>query len=107
MDVVESAPDRAQGGNSLNAHETRLVTVVFTDLVGSVALRRQLGDQAATTLLQRHRQIVRELLQRSASAEEVETAGDSFLLLFARPSDAVKFALVLGQQTSILAKERA
>lgn len=33
-------------------HRTGLVTLVFTDLVDSVALRRQLGDQAGTSLLQ-------------------------------------------------------
>ena len=32
-------------------HRTGLVTLVFTDLVDSVALRRQLGDQAGTSLL--------------------------------------------------------
>lgn len=35
-------------------HRTGLVPLVFTDLVNSVALRRQLGDQAGTSLLQPH-----------------------------------------------------
>ncbi|MDA1278088.1 MAG: hypothetical protein O2960_29175 [Verrucomicrobia bacterium] len=35
-------------------HRTGLLTLVFTDLVDSVALRRQLGDQAGTSLLQAH-----------------------------------------------------
>lgn len=106
MDVPDAVPNRARGQDTQRTHQTRLVALVFTDLVDSVVLRRQLGDQAATTLLQAHRQIVRELLQRATDAEEVETAGDSFLLLFARPSDAVKFALFLEQQTGALAKER-
>ncbi len=84
-------------------HRTGLVTLVFTDLVDSVALRRQLGDQAGTSLLQAHRQLVRQTLVRFADAEEIETAGDSFLLLFARPSDAVKFALLVQMQTRVLA----
>jgi serine/threonine-protein kinase len=106
MDVPPAAPEPARVEEFRRKHHTALVTLVFTDLVDSVGLRRQLGDQAATTLLQTHRQIVRELLQRAADAEEIETAGDSFLLLFARPSDAVKFALLLEQQTVALAKER-
>jgi class 3 adenylate cyclase/cephalosporin-C deacetylase-like acetyl esterase len=106
MDLLDGAPERARVEEFGRRHHTGLVTVVFTDLVDSVALRRQLGDQAATTLLESHRRIVRELLKRAADAEEIETAGDSFLLLFARPSDAVKFALVLQQQTGASAKER-
>jgi class 3 adenylate cyclase len=47
-------------------HRTGLVTRVFTDLVDSVGLRRQWGDQAGTSLLQAHRQIVREILARFA-----------------------------------------
>ncbi len=43
-------------------HHTGLLTLVFTDLVDSVALRRQLGDQAGTSLLQAHRQLVRQTL---------------------------------------------
>jgi WD40 repeat protein/serine/threonine protein kinase/class 3 adenylate cyclase len=105
MDVADAAPDRARVEEFRRRHHTGLVTLVFTDLVDSVALRRHLGDQAATTLLQNHRHLVRELLQHAVDAEEIETAGDSFLLLFARPSDAVKFALLLQQQTSTLAKE--
>ena len=88
-------------------HRTGLATLVFTDLVDSVALRRQLGDQAGTSLLQVHRQLVRQTLARFADAQEIETAGDSFLLLFARPSDAVMFALLVQRQTRALAGERA
>ena len=33
---------------------TELVTLVFTDLMHSVVLRRNLGDQAGTRLLQPH-----------------------------------------------------
>jgi serine/threonine protein kinase/class 3 adenylate cyclase/dienelactone hydrolase len=106
MDVPDAAPDRVRVEEFRRRHHTGLVTLVFTDLVDSVALRRHLGDQEATTLLQTHRQFVRDLLRRALDAEEIETAGDSFLLLFARPSDAVKFALVLQQQTGALAKER-
>src|SRR5215471_6304256 len=106
MDVPGAGPDRARVEEFRRRHHTGLVTLVFTDLVESVALRRELGDQAATTLLQQHRQLVRELLGRAVDAEEIETAGDSFLLLFARPSDAVKFSLLLQHQTGALAKER-
>ncbi len=39
------------------------------------------------------RQIVREVLQGLPEGEEIETARDSFLLAFAKPSGVVRFAL--------------
>lgn len=74
-------------------HRTGLLTLVFTDLVESTALLGQLGDQAGATFLQQRRQVIRETLRGVPGGEEIETAGDSFLLVFARPSDAVRFAL--------------
>jgi class 3 adenylate cyclase len=49
---------------------------------------------------------VRSILRRFADAEEIETAGDSLLLLFRRPSDAVRFALIAQRQVRGLAQER-
>jgi len=45
-------------------HRTGLVTLVFADLVDSVALRRQLGVQAGTSLLHARLKIVRRTLSR-------------------------------------------
>jgi class 3 adenylate cyclase/tRNA A-37 threonylcarbamoyl transferase component Bud32/tetratricopeptide (TPR) repeat protein len=105
MDADSASQQAIELGEFRRRHLTRLCAFVFTDLVDSVALRRQLGDQASTTLLQSHRQLVRNLLQRVADAEEIETVGDSFLLLFGRPSDAVRFALFMQRQVRALAQE--
>src|SRR5215831_14370597 len=86
-------PQPEQVAAFFKKHPTGLVTLVLTDLVDSTALLRQLGDQAGATFLQRRRQILREVLHSLAEAEEIETAGDSFLLVFAKPSDAVRFGL--------------
>jgi WD40 repeat protein/serine/threonine protein kinase/class 3 adenylate cyclase len=74
-------------------HRTGLITLVFTDLVDSTVLLRQLGDQGGATFMQRRRQLIRDALRTFAGSEEIETAGDSFLLAFPKPSDAVRFAL--------------
>jgi WD40 repeat protein/serine/threonine protein kinase/class 3 adenylate cyclase len=76
-------------------HRTGFLTIVFTDLVDSTALMERLGNQAGATYMQRRRQVVREVLGTFAEGEEIETAGDSFLLAFAKPSDAVRFALIV------------
>lgn len=71
---------------------TQLLTIVFTDLVGSTALRQTLGDRASAELFARHHAVLRECLVE-AGGEEIETAGDSLLITFSVPSAAVRFAL--------------
>ena len=72
-----------------------LLTLVFTDLVGSTALKERLGDRAGVALVQEHHGVVRKLLGGFPGAQEISTAGDSFLLVFSKPSDGVRFALLL------------
>lgn len=76
-------------------HQTGLVTLVFTDLVGSTQLKQRLGDWLGVRRIQEHHELVRGLLGEFPEAAEISTAGDSFFLVFARPSDAVLFALRL------------
>src|SRR2546425_3599711 len=76
-------------------HRTGLLTLVFTDIVGSTALKQGLGDREVASLFQDYRELVRRQQTRFSESEEIETAGDSFLLVFARPSEAVEFALML------------
>jgi hypothetical protein len=35
--------------------------------------------------------LIREILGQFSEGEEIETAGDSFFIVFTKPSDAVKF----------------
>ena len=79
----------------MRAHRTGLVAMVFTDLEGSTGLKQALGDRAAVALMQAHHDGVREILKRFAEAEEINTAGDSFFIVFTKPSNAVRFALLL------------
>jgi class 3 adenylate cyclase/Flp pilus assembly protein TadD/TolB-like protein len=79
-------------------HQTGLVTLVFTDLVGSTQLKQRLGDWLGVRRIQEHHDAVRRILADFPEAAEISTAGDSFFLVFARPSDAVLFALRLQRQ---------
>ncbi len=71
-----------------------LTTLLFTDIVGSTALKQNLGDQQAVSLILQHHQLLRSNLALFPLAQEIETAGDSFFIQFSKPSDAVKFALL-------------
>jgi WD40 repeat protein/serine/threonine protein kinase/class 3 adenylate cyclase len=101
-----AAPEqRARVEEFQRRHRTGLVTLLFTDIVGSTRLKQQHGDTAGFALILRHHSIVRELLSCFDRAEEISTAGDSFFLVFAKPSDAVKFALLLQARLRALAKK--
>jgi class 3 adenylate cyclase/TolB-like protein len=69
--------------------------VFYTDIVASTDLKQTLGDLAAQALIKAHHERVRHILGEFADAQEIETAGDSFLLVFADPADALAFALRL------------
>jgi class 3 adenylate cyclase len=86
-------------------HRIGLLTLLFTDIVGSTKLKQGLGDRRAVELMQFHHQKVRDTLALFPEGEEINTAGDSFFIVFAKPSDAAKFCLLLQSQLRQLARE--
>lgn len=77
------------GARSAAAHAERvLLTLLFTDIVGSTEKAERLGDQAWSDLLTRHHSIVRDHLAAHRGTE-IDTAGDGFFATFDRPSRAV------------------
>src|SRR5262249_30479171 len=73
---------------------SRILTLVFTDLADSTALKRQRGDQPVEELIGRHREQVRQLVSQT-HGRVVDWAGDGSFLTFETPSAAVTFALRL------------
>ncbi|HKC22710.1 MAG TPA: adenylate/guanylate cyclase domain-containing protein [Gaiellaceae bacterium] len=67
------------------------VTFLFTDIEGSTALLRELGDRYADVLAQ-ERSILRERLTE-AGGQEIDTQGDAFFFSFTRARDAVAGAV--------------
>jgi class 3 adenylate cyclase len=67
------------------------ITFLFTDIEGSTALLRELGDRYAD-VLGRERSILREALG-SAGGQEIDTQGDAFFFSFTRARDAVAGAV--------------
>ncbi|MES2657566.1 MAG: adenylate/guanylate cyclase domain-containing protein [Verrucomicrobiota bacterium] len=76
-------------------HRIGLLTLLFTDMVGSTRLKQALGDTDGFDRIQEHHALVRETLAGFPEGEEIGTAGDSFFVVFAKPSEAVKFSLLL------------
>jgi class 3 adenylate cyclase/tetratricopeptide (TPR) repeat protein/tRNA A-37 threonylcarbamoyl transferase component Bud32 len=75
--------------------QRQLAAMIFTDIVESTRLKQELGDRDAVALIRRHHSMIREILARFPGGEEVETAGDSFFIVFRNTSDAVQFSLLV------------
>ena len=68
-----------------------LLTVMFTDIVGSTTRARELGDQKWRELLDHHHATVRQELTRFRG-REIDTAGDGFFAVFDGPARAIRCA---------------
>ncbi len=71
-----------------------VLTVVFTDIVGSTELASRLGDRRWRLLLEQHNEVVRTVLARFAG-REIDTAGDGFLITFYGPARAIRAAAAI------------
>jgi class 3 adenylate cyclase/predicted Ser/Thr protein kinase len=84
----------AESGNPTQEGVSRILTLVFTDLAGSLQLKTELGDAAAGKLISRHHEHVRRLTNEH-DGMEIDNAGDGFFLVFRTTSAAVLFGLAL------------
>jgi class 3 adenylate cyclase len=71
---------------------TGTVTFVFSDMAGSTALLKQLGDTEYGHLLAVHRRLVREIFA-AHEGQEIDTQGDAFFYSFVRARQAVSAAI--------------
>src|SRR5437879_13416169 len=68
-----------------------VVTVLFTDIVGSAALKTSQGDAAAQKLVRGHFDLLRQQVE-SHRGREVKTLGDALIAPFASPRRALPTA---------------
>jgi class 3 adenylate cyclase len=68
-----------------------LATVLFTDICGSTERAAALGDRDWKALLDRHHEVLRDVLARHGGVE-VDTTGDGMLSTFDSPARAVRCA---------------
>jgi class 3 adenylate cyclase len=90
---IEWAGTRAFAGYR-SGHGRTLVTLLFTDIVESTALARQLGDIAWRTRLSTHFESARAQLERYRG-REVKTTGDGLLATFDGPALALQCAAAI------------
>jgi serine/threonine-protein kinase len=73
--------------------QSRLMVLLFSDIVGSTDLKRRIGTVEYADLLARHDQIFRQIVNSTAGAVILKDTGDGFFASFATASDAVRAAL--------------
>jgi class 3 adenylate cyclase len=88
-------------GESEIGSSKQIAALIFTDIVGSVALQQKLGTNAYTRYVSRHDEIIKECLSAIPDAKILNETGDGFLIRFTDPSDAVNTALRLQYRLSL------
>ena len=71
-----------------------VVTVLFTDIVGSAALKTSQGDAAAQELVRGHFDLLRQQVE-SHGGREVKTLGDGLMATFVSPRSALTSAIAM------------
>lgn len=83
-------------GDDDRAGQTRVLTIVFTDLEGFTSYTSKHGDEAARTLLGRHHRAVGPVI-RSRGGRTVKKIGDGLFISFDTPEAALLAALEIGE----------
>ena len=79
-----------------SAPASGLVTILFTDIAGSTAMRQRLGDAGAQDLLHTHNTIVRDAL-KAHGGSEIKHTGDGIMASFPSASRALECAIAVQQ----------
>ncbi|HSV28899.1 MAG TPA: adenylate/guanylate cyclase domain-containing protein, partial [Candidatus Omnitrophota bacterium] len=83
--------------NKPQEKKASIVTVMFTDMVGSTDLTQERGDAAAQEIVRRHNSIVRGALAQF-SGKEIKHTGDGIMASFASAASAVEATIHIQRQ---------
>jgi class 3 adenylate cyclase len=93
-DILASVEDFVGGSAPRGPITRKLVTVLYTDIVGSTARAVEMGDERWSSLLEVHHAEVRDQVERHDGVL-IKTMGDGVLAIFERPTLAVRCALAV------------
>jgi class 3 adenylate cyclase len=94
-DVLDEIEEFLTGSLAAADPDRRLLTVLFTDIVGSTSMAAEMGDTRWRAVLDRHDEIVRGELARFGG-REIDVTGDGFLATFDAPGRAIRCARAMG-----------
>jgi class 3 adenylate cyclase len=102
--LLDEVQEFLTGVRSVPESNRVLVTVLFTDIVGSTERAARLGDRAWRDLLDSHHALVRKELARFRG-REIKTVGDAFIATFDGPARAVHCACSIRDRVTELGIE--
>jgi class 3 adenylate cyclase/pimeloyl-ACP methyl ester carboxylesterase len=102
--VVEEIEEFLTGQRHVGPTDRVLVTVMFTDIVGSTELVAQMGDKAWRQLLDRHDAVTSRQVERFRG-RELKHTGDGMLATFEGPARAVQCARAIQEATRAIGVE--
>ncbi|CAA7625593.1 adenylate/guanylate cyclase domain-containing protein [Magnetospirillum sp. UT-4] len=85
--------------NKKNEKKAQLMTVLFTDMVGSTDMTQDRGDAAAQEIVRRHNLIVRAALQKYGGTE-VKHTGDGIMASFYSAGGAIDAMITVQRQVA-------
>jgi class 3 adenylate cyclase len=97
-DVVDEIEEFLTGVRRENDPLRSLKTLVFTDIVASTTLARELGDDRWRQLLDRHEAVSRRQIERFGG-KFVKSTGDRVLATFDSPAQAIRGSLAMREAT--------
>ncbi len=100
-DVLGHVEEFLTGERVASYAERVLITVLFMDIVGSTRLASELGDAGWRDLAARFHALVRKQLQRYRGTE-VDSTGDGFFASFVSPSQALRCAQAIRNDSAQL-----
>jgi class 3 adenylate cyclase len=103
--VTGRAPHRGRNRITRVAASTGTATIVFTDLVGSTALRSRLGEQAADDLRREHDAALADVVE-THRGRVVKGAGDGIMAAFDSASDAVVASVAMQRAVVAMGRRR-
>jgi class 3 adenylate cyclase len=72
-------------GSTERTHRVAVLTLVFTDIVGSTKLKHEFGDQDAVSAIRRHHAVIREILSRFSQGRRSKPRGFFFIVFTLSP----------------------
>jgi class 3 adenylate cyclase len=89
--LIDAIHEHVVGRGAADSTERLLLTLLFTDIVGSTARAAAVGDQNWRDTLDRHDAVVRQVVER-AGGRVVDRTGDGHFAAFENPLRAIEAA---------------
>ena len=96
QDPVEISLDAGtlhQAEDFAKSHNTTILVIMFTDLVGSTEMGSAKGNIYAQKIRKKHNELIAPIIEHEGHGKIIKSTGDGFLAIYVDPTFAVKRAL--------------